>query len=797
MKSKKLLAILLSLCMLLVLVPAFTLMASANETPECPSRVEGSTNYASNATYTNVKNNGAVNLSAGTIALTGSTGTSAEADYPTVTLTMPELTADDYVVSFKVVRAAWGEKYNFSFTFGSNGTTEQKFVMKTDWSFVDSTGTSAPVTKTGDFASGIKFDFHIYRDGANVTVDMFANDTYVYTATDVALDKAFVFKGYPHKSYTQTISELVIYDPNEEVLGDLCTITAEASPAEGGSITGAGEYVEGAEVTLTATENFPNYLFMGWKKDGEAECFSNEKSIKITVEGDATYTAVFEANAITSLPAQGSAINLAVPSTMKLVPAPNGTPATYADGVITLGSTSNAGKSAAKKDLSALAGKDYVIGFDSSLVHYSNGWTMTFRLAGDNTNSYNICVATNGVKFDTVTDGASNAVSVSAAGINTIKIQVYVDNHDNNKCDLYVFVNEGLKAIYKGLAALNPTVELYSTNANTGWNPEISNLVAYEVGTATVHTVDVNNTVGGTVDSTVAEYGEQISLNATVDENYQLLYWEVNNRTYTEETLTLTVKENTIVKPVFVKTADLTNDDIIFTFRSLDGRVVDTLTKAELLAGKTPKDPPVRYGYTNGTWDYSVADTDSNTDVVASYDEGTETYTVTVNGGEGTTEVGFEEKVTITEALDGFNAWQIGGKTVSTKSTYTFWVTDDVTITAVADAEITSDVAKLTLGKTKTDDTYRLTAIVTTFAADGDEFIEAGILYATYGEPDENGKLVEGKKKISTITTDGQFMYSLTGVPAGTEVYVQGYMVVRGANGELHTVYGAIDSITM
>ena len=64
------------------------------------------------------------------------------------------------------------------------------------------------------------------------------------------------------------------------------TITANASPAAGGTVTGGGSYPYGASVTLTATPN-SGYSFLQWS-DGNT---SNPRTV--TVTGNATYTALF------------------------------------------------------------------------------------------------------------------------------------------------------------------------------------------------------------------------------------------------------------------------------------------------------------------------------------------------------------------------------------------------------------------------------------------------------------------------------------------------------------------------
>lgn len=68
------------------------------------------------------------------------------------------------------------------------------------------------------------------------------------------------------------------------------TISAMADPEEGGSVTGAGDYVYGTTCTLVATAN-ENYDFMGWSKD--EEIISTDTCFTFTVTASETYVAVF------------------------------------------------------------------------------------------------------------------------------------------------------------------------------------------------------------------------------------------------------------------------------------------------------------------------------------------------------------------------------------------------------------------------------------------------------------------------------------------------------------------------
>ena len=69
-----------------------------------------------------------------------------------------------------------------------------------------------------------------------------------------------------------------------------CTITAEASPAEGGEVSGMGVFEYGEVCTLVATPN-DNYEFIEWKKEGVQ--VSTNATYSFTVTEDAHYTAVF------------------------------------------------------------------------------------------------------------------------------------------------------------------------------------------------------------------------------------------------------------------------------------------------------------------------------------------------------------------------------------------------------------------------------------------------------------------------------------------------------------------------
>ncbi len=76
----------------------------------------------------------------------------------------------------------------------------------------------------------------------------------------------------------------------------LHTIAANVNPAEGGNVSGAGDYYEDQRCTLTATAN-PGYAFLYWTKNGTP--VSSQASYTFHVTEDATYVANFvDANTV-------------------------------------------------------------------------------------------------------------------------------------------------------------------------------------------------------------------------------------------------------------------------------------------------------------------------------------------------------------------------------------------------------------------------------------------------------------------------------------------------------------------
>ena len=78
----------------------------------------------------------------------------------------------------------------------------------------------------------------------------------------------------------------VIEEPKPETY----TVTILVNPEGAGTVTGAGEYEDGAEVTVTAEEN-EGYIFVGWMEDGEF--VAEDYEYTFTILNDVDLVAVY------------------------------------------------------------------------------------------------------------------------------------------------------------------------------------------------------------------------------------------------------------------------------------------------------------------------------------------------------------------------------------------------------------------------------------------------------------------------------------------------------------------------
>lgn len=133
--------------------------------------------------------------------------------------------------------------------------------------------------------SGVISGAGVYEYGSECTLTASPNNGYSFvnwTKNGIVVSD--------NSSYTFTVIEDAAYVAHFQPSFAGYTISAEANPANGGSVTGAGTYAYGETVTLTASPN-TGYSFVNWTKEGLP--VSANASFSFTVSENANYVANF------------------------------------------------------------------------------------------------------------------------------------------------------------------------------------------------------------------------------------------------------------------------------------------------------------------------------------------------------------------------------------------------------------------------------------------------------------------------------------------------------------------------
>ncbi|MDE5703283.1 MAG: InlB B-repeat-containing protein, partial [Bacteroidales bacterium] len=121
-----------------------------------------------------------------------------------------------------------------------------------------------------------------------------AQDTVTLTATPA---NGYAFIGWVCDGETLSHEPTYRFVPERDMLIVAQTkkltasIRLSASPAEGGTMTGAGDYRLGETVTLTATPN-AGFMFLQWVDD-RMNTVSTQSTFSFTADQDVHYTAMF------------------------------------------------------------------------------------------------------------------------------------------------------------------------------------------------------------------------------------------------------------------------------------------------------------------------------------------------------------------------------------------------------------------------------------------------------------------------------------------------------------------------
>ena len=151
-----------------------------------------------------------------------------------------------------------------------------------------------------------------YKNGAVVTLTATANSGYRFVnwtenGAEVSADATC--------SFTASANRTLV--ANFELIPVKHTISASASPAAGGTVSGAGEYEEGKTVTLTATAN-SGYHFVNWTENGSQ--VSASESYSFTAAANRTLTANFQQGNKIAIQVDTSALSTLTPGQSFRVP---------------------------------------------------------------------------------------------------------------------------------------------------------------------------------------------------------------------------------------------------------------------------------------------------------------------------------------------------------------------------------------------------------------------------------------------------------------------------------------------
>lgn len=280
-------------------------------------------------------------------------------------------------------------------------------------------------------------------------------------------------------------------------------ITASASPAYAGTVSGAGTYYYLTEHTLTATPN-NGFHFVNWTKDGQV--VSTEASLTITVTQDETYVANFESNVyqitVFANPSVGGSISGSgtynYGQTCVLEAAPN-------EGYHFLNWTD--------------ANNEVV---STSLVYMFNVYNNAAFVANFEINSYEITAVANPVDGGTVEGAGTYNLGASATLTATASTG-------------YTFVNWTKD---NEVVSINTSYTFTVTEAGD----YIANfeLNSYEI------TAAANPAEGGTVEGAgTYNFGESCTLTATANTGYTFVNWTKGNEIVsTDASFTFTVTED-------------------------------------------------------------------------------------------------------------------------------------------------------------------------------------------------------------------------------------------------------------
>ena len=287
----------------------FDITASAN--PAAGGTVSGAGSYESgqNCTLTATANTGYTF----TNWTKGGTVVSSSASY-TFEVTeagayVANFTPNSYTISATAnptnggtITGAGSHNYNSTCTLRATANTGYTFVNWTENGSVVSTNATFNFTVTGNRTLVANFTTsYTISASANPSAGGSITGAGTFASGASCTLRATAASGYTFTNWTengQQVSDNANYtftvNANRTLVANFTlnsySIGASASPAAGGSVSGAGTYNHGASCTLTATPN-TGYVFTRWTKNGTQ--VSTNATYTFNVTGAADYVAVF------------------------------------------------------------------------------------------------------------------------------------------------------------------------------------------------------------------------------------------------------------------------------------------------------------------------------------------------------------------------------------------------------------------------------------------------------------------------------------------------------------------------
>ncbi len=425
---------------------------------------------------------------------------------------------------------------------------------------------------------------------------------------------------------------------------DYYDITAEASPEECGTVTGAGTYNYGIECTLNATANV-GYTFINWTLDGNV--VSTEPSYTFTVTGGGAYVANFMLNSYTIMasanPSEG-------------------------------GTVSGAGgyNHFETCTLTATASEGYDF----------NNWTLDGEVVStESTYAFTVTGPAEYVaNFSLKSYDITATVTPSGAGTVTGTGTYY----HGSQCTLTAIANEGY-----AFSNWMENGEIVSTDAAYAFTVTGEHSLVAAFLPTYVITVEANNAAYGTVTGggTYME-GETCTVTATPAEGYVFSAWTEDGVTVSTDAIYgFTVESARNLVAVFLPTYVITAEANNAAYGTVTGGGTYVVNKTCTVTAS----PAEGYEFVNWTENGEVVSTEAeyaftvtgDRSLVANFVLKNYDILATANPGEGGTVSGagnynhFETCTLVATANWGYTFinWTLDGNVVSTEPSYTFTVT--------------------------------------------------------------------------------------------------------------------------